>query len=187
MPVMVDKPIITPDEMLDLDDGKLYELIDGQLVEKSVGGIACKTAARLAGWFDEYAVKNNAGHALVEATYTCFPTDPGRVRRPDVSFIRAGRLPGETVPSGHISLAPDLAVEVVSPSNKIDELDQKIEEYFEAGVSEVWVVRTIPKSIRMHHRNGSERNVRFGEVLTSPDLLPGFSRPLSDLFQNIQV
>ena len=65
--------------------------------------------------------------------YQCFPHAPELVRRPDVSFIRAGRLPGDELPKGHVRIAPDLAVEVVSPRDLAPKLDEKLEDYQKAG------------------------------------------------------
>ena len=67
---------------------------------------------------------------LPEGTsYQCFPAAPEKVRRPDTSFIRLGRLPGEELPEGHLRIAPDLAVEVVSPNDKEENLTIKVANY----------------------------------------------------------
>ena len=67
--------------------------------------------------------------------YQCFPHAPGLVRRPDVSFVRYGRLPGGVLPKGWIKIRPDLAVEVVSPNDTVEKLNEKLEDYREGGSS----------------------------------------------------
>ena len=75
-----------------------------------------------------------------DAGYQCFPHDPGLVRRPDASFVKAGRFPGDVLPKGWAKSPPDLAVEVVSPNDLVYELEEKLSDYRKAGVPLIWVI-----------------------------------------------
>ncbi len=79
-----------------------------------------------------------------DSGYECFPHRPGLVRRPDVSFIRAGRLPGGRLPTGWGKFAPDLAVEVISPNDAYEEVAEKLDDYQKAGVPLIWVISPKP-------------------------------------------
>lgn len=111
-----------------------------------------------------------------------FPESPRTVRKPDVSFVRFGRFPGEQLPPGWARLAPDLAAEVISPNDLYEEVDQKIEEYLRAGVRRVWVVVPQTRLVRVYRPDGT--SVRLGEddELDGEDVLPGFRCRVRDLF-----
>ena len=98
-----------------MPDGDDYELVDGRLVEQNSGAWSAHVATRLMALlilrFDPLATDGLVIH--FRASYQAFPN--GRIRKPAVSLICLGRLPDERVPDGHIKLAPDLAVEVISP------------------------------------------------------------------------
>ena len=116
-----------------------------------------------------------------DASYQCFPDEPARVRKPDVSFIRFGRLPGEQLPEGHTRIAPDFAGEVVSPNDLALELDRKVKEYLAAGVRLVWVIFPDTRSARIHRANGSVAEVRENDELGGEDVIPGFRCTVRDL------
>jgi len=107
---------------------------------------------------------------------------PNTVRRPDVSFIRLGRLPREELPKGHCTLAPDLPVKVVSPNELVYELDQKIGEYLEAGVRLVWVVHPDARTVEIHRPDSPGTILRENDELSGEDVLPGFRCAVRDLF-----
>jgi Uma2 family endonuclease len=123
-----------------------------------------------------HADKNSAGLVFGDgATYQCFLNDPEMVRKPNVSFIRAGRLPTNQFEHGHCRIAPDLAVEVVSPNELHIDLMRKLEDYFSAGVPLIWVVEPKQRLVTVYEQGGkSIRQVREGEELTAREILPGF-------------
>src|SRR5438445_234251 len=102
----------TPDDLLMIPDGDSYELVDGQLVEKDMGAESDFLGLRLGFLLAGYVDPRLLGRVLGPQTgYQCFPDAPKKVRKPDLSFIKRGRLPGERIPRGHILIAPDVAVE----------------------------------------------------------------------------
>jgi Uma2 family endonuclease len=117
-----------------------------------------------------------------DAGYLCFPDRPRLVRKPDVSFVRRGRFPGEVLPRGYAELAPDLSVEVISPNDLYEEVDQKIEEYLRAGVRLVWVISPQNHTVRVCRVDGSSASLRDADELDGEDVLPGFRCPVRELF-----
>jgi Uma2 family endonuclease len=173
----------SPEDLLQMPDGERYELVDGQLVERDLGAESSFIAGETYGILRDYSKSHRSGWAFPEGTsYQCFPTMPEKVRRADASFIRAGRLPGEWPPKGHIKIAPDLAVEVVSPGDLAYEVDEKVEEYIGAGVALVWVVNPVYRTVRVYRGDGSGVILRADDELTGGDVLPGFRCKVSDLF-----
>lgn len=173
----------TPDEVLALPDAKTFELIDGELVEKQpMGAEAAWCATRLARLLDAHCDVHKLGWVMGEAPFTCFPDDPNMMRRPDVAFVRRGRLPGERPPKGAVCVAPDLAVEVVSPSNLQSEVDRKVHEYLQAGVRRVWIVNPDVRIVRIHRPDGTGLDLREDGELSGEDAVPDFRCPVRSLF-----
>ena len=166
------------------DDG-LYELVEGKLVEKQVGAQQVEIANILGEWIGSFARPRRLGRALVEMV---FRIDPAKnlQRRPDAAFVSDARWPfRKRVPDVPVwDMVPDLAIEVISPNNSADEVEDKKLEYFRAGVGQVWVV--YPKQ-RLVHICTSPTQVRIlvgDQELDGGDLLPGFRLPLSALFDD---
>ena len=101
-------------------------------------------------------------------------TDPDRIRKPDVSFIRLERMAPEDCPEGHCEIVPDLVAEVVSPNDKYYEVRAKTEEYLQAGVKLVWVVDPSTRSVQVHRADGSTDELHENQELSGEDVVPGF-------------
>src|SRR5437762_2327476 len=120
----------TPEDLLAMPDGKNYELVGGQLVERNMGVESSWVGGRLHSRLDRFCEEHGTGWALpADSGYQCFPHEPSLVRRPDVSFVRYGRFPSGSLPKGWAKIPPDLAVEVVSPNDRADEVEEKLEDY----------------------------------------------------------
>src|SRR3954469_6764848 len=120
----------TPEDLLNLPDNVSYELVDGKLVERHTGFESSEIAARILGLLWMFLKDHKLGRlAGADGSYQCYPDAPGKVRKPDVSFIRFGRLPGDKSPQGHCLIHPDLAVEVVSPGDEFYAVEKKVAEY----------------------------------------------------------
>ena len=172
---------LTPDELLAMNDGAHYELVRGELVARKTGAESSWVGGQLHLLLAEYCKRTGAGWVLPsDAGYQCFSDDPARVRRPDVSVVSTGRLPG--LPDGHLRLPPDLAAEVVSSAETYCEIEDKVDEYLAAGVRLVWVVNPPNRSIRVHRPDGTVTDLRQADDLTGEDVLPGFRCAVADLF-----
>jgi Uma2 family endonuclease len=172
-----------PEDLLTMPDADRYELVDGTLVERNMGIESSWIGGEIYGWLRDFARLNQRGWVIpADGSYQCFPHAPQRVRRPDVSFIRFGRLPGERLPEGHALITPDLAVEVISPNDLYEEIDAKVEEYLQAGVQTVWVVNPRTRTVQVHRADGSVTKLRESDELTGEGPLAGFRCALRDLF-----
>ena len=166
----------TLDDVVRLNDheDRLYELVDGILVEKTVGYLESFIAGKVLMLLKAFVEMQNLG--LVAGEGGMMKLDIDLVRIPDVSFVSSDRVPGGRFPSEPIPpLVPDLAVEVISPSNTPKEMDAKLREYFEKGVRLVWFVR--PKSQVVDVYTSADRFTRLkaSAILVGGDVLPGFS------------
>jgi len=184
MSAVVEERTYTPEELLSLpDEGRGFELVAGRLVEKKKGSYASWVAARITSVLARFGESPDLGLVFSsEGSYQCFPDDPRKVRKPDVSFIRRGRLPGERPPEGHVTIPPDLAVEVVSPRDTAYEVDAKVQEYLAAGFPLVWVVNPRTRTIHIYRPGRSVELLGPDDELTSADLLPELRCRVVDLF-----
>jgi Uma2 family endonuclease len=175
----------TPEDLLRMPDGEAFELVDGNLVERKMGLASSYVGGRVFKLLDDYCEAHHCGWPFPDgAGYRCFPDAPDKVRRPDASFIRFGRLPNETLPEGHCPIAPDLVVEVVSPRDLVYEIDEKTEEFLSAGTTLVWVLNPSNRTVRIHHRQRPDvvLTLREQDELTGDEVLPGFRCRVGDLF-----
>src|SRR5574340_858459 len=173
----------TEDDVVDIHDRekRLYELVEGVLVEKTVGTFESYLAAILTRLLGNYVADNNLG--IVLGADGMVRLAPGLVRIPDVSFISWQRLPGRKVPRDPIAdLAPDLAIEVLSRYNTRQEMDRKLADYFAAGVRQVWYVDPAAREVRVYV--AADRLTVLGEshAIDGGDVLPGFRLELGQLF-----
>lgn len=182
-PLAATPTFTTPEGMSSLpDDGRTYELVNGELVEKSMSDLSQIVANNLMEELVVWSRRTGAGRSLVEASFRCFPHAPDMVRRPDVCFLSAVQLAGYPWGQGHFTVAPELAVEVVSPNDEVYELDQKIRDYFQAGVRLVWIVNPELQIVRIHRAPGNVSELVDDAVLDGENVLPGFRCSLPVLF-----
>jgi Uma2 family endonuclease len=170
---------VTPDDLLELENEGLFELVDGKLIEKTMSYLSNKTAALIVFALQSYANKHG-GDVLPEQSFQCFADDPELIRRPDIAFIASGRTPSP-LPTGHVKTVPDVAVEVVSPSDSIYELDEKLDDYRSAGVKLVWVVNPNSRTIRIHRPDHSVTELTDSDTITGESVLPEFAVAVRDV------
>ena len=174
----------TPEDLLELPEGKQFELIDGQLLEKHMGLLECRIAYLITGLIAAFVEPRQLGSGFgSELGYRCFPFAPMRIRKPDASFISSQRLIPDMFSEGFATIAPDLAIEVVSPHDLYCEVEAKIDEYLRAGVRLVWVINPDRHVVRVHRLDGSVSEVSRDGQLSGEDVLPGFSTPVAPLFE----
>lgn len=161
-------------------DGKLYELIDGELREKRVGAKSLFVATRIAALLNAFFYPHT-GFAACEVMIYCF-TRKRHGRKPDVVFVKLNRLPDAAIPDGDVFVAPDLVVEVLSPKNSGEEVDEKLAEYLGAGVPLVWIVNPARRTIRAFRQDGTHRLFLANEVIEGEPALPGFRTTVGDVF-----
>jgi Uma2 family endonuclease len=164
---------------------RLYELVDGTLVEKTMGLSESMIAGQVLIEIGLFARQHDLGMpAGADGTVRLLK---GLVRIPDVSFFCWDKLPGRVLPSRPIpDLFPDLAVEVLSDDNTPKEMQRKLREYFLAGVRLVWMIDPRRRTAEVY--TGPEAPAATLDVtgaLDGGDVLPGFTLPLADLFARL--
>jgi Uma2 family endonuclease len=163
----------------------LYEVIDGEIVEKIVGSKQAEIASILDQILGAFVRVNRLGRVIAENVFRIH-SQTNLQRRPDLAYISDARYPfRKRVPDvGAWDVVPDLAVEVVSPSNSAYEMQEKVQHYFAAGVAEMWIIYP---NVRLLHRYKSPTRIEVlqsGEELDGGTLFPGFRMRLSELFED---
>ena len=110
---------------------------------------------------------------------------PHTVRVPDASFVRAERLPPGGLGPGLLKLAPDLAIEVLSPSETASELEEKLDDFLTSGTPLIWVVDPVRRTVRIVSSDAPVRILHEGDVLDGGSVVPGFTMPVADIFEGI--
>lgn len=162
-------------------EDRLYELVDGVLVEKTVGAYESYLAYLLGTLLNQFVMEYKPG--IVLGPDGMLRLAPGLVRIPDVSYISFDRLPNREVPRDPIAeLAPDLAVEVLSRGNTRQEMERKLADYFAAGVRLVWYLDPQRREVRVFTSPEAVAVVGESQTLDGGNVLPGFSLELQRLF-----
>ena len=173
----------TPETLLAMPDGDAYELVDGELVERHMGFRSSRVGGRLFRLLDVHCDREQLGWVLPsDAGYQCFADDPHKVRKPDVSFIRADRLSARDEPEGWATIAPDLVAEVISPNELFDAVAIKVNEYLMAGVRLVWVIDTVTQKVYVYRQEGHGDILRDTDELSGEEIVNGFRCRVADLF-----
>jgi Uma2 family endonuclease len=164
---------------------RLYELVDGVLVEKAMGTQEAFLALEIGRLLGNFADARDLGFVLGADGMARLAL--GLVRIPDVSFISWQQFPNRRVPrTPMLALAPRLAVEVLSPSNTAEEMDRKLHDYFAAGVVLVWYVNPAQRTVQVFTAPNQAVLLREDQDLTGGSVLPGFVLPLRDLFARLE-
>jgi Uma2 family endonuclease len=164
--------------------GRICELIDGTLVQKTMATYESMLALALGYFIQRYLDTNDIGTLTGEGGL--LKVLPAQIRAPDVSFIRWERLPGRDSPKPAVyAIAPDLAAEILSENNTKAEMDRKLKEYFKAGVRLVWYIEPATRTARAYLSLDDWTEIGPGDALSGGDVLPGFRLPLSELFARV--
>ncbi len=168
-----------------IPDDMLYEVVDGQVLEKNTGSREIEIAMILGGYLFQFARANRLGRALVEFVFRII-VEEDMQRRPDVAFVSHARWPyNRRVPNVPVwDMVPDLAIEVISANDMMSAVLRKIHDYFKAGVTRVWVVYPEQAEIYVYSTPQQVQVVGIGQELDGGDLLPGFRLPVAVLFED---
>ncbi len=186
----VETKLLTGDDLLKMPEEMTqgYELIEGMLVPK--GGALVPTSQKHGKV--EFAVAFELGKFNEQYDIGSVLTgDPGfytrgnnrTVRAPDVAFVSYEKLPPGAEGEGYSRIPPDLVVEVVSPGNSADEIEQKTQEWLEFGVKIVWVLYPQSRRVHVFTAGGGMRVLNANDAIDGGDVLPGFSAPVSAFFK----
>ncbi|HEU5430863.1 MAG TPA: Uma2 family endonuclease [Thermomicrobiales bacterium] len=171
---------MTAEELWALPEDQRGELIRGEMTPVTpVARPHWRIVGRLLGRLDPFVEARGLGDVGAEGGFL-LARDPDVVLAPDVSFVRAGREADDQ--PGFMPLAPDLAIEVISPSNSVTELSRRVRLYLDAGVRQVWIVDPYERTIALYAPDRTARLYVDGETLDGGDVLPGFALAVGDLF-----
>lgn len=176
--------LITADELFEMPHhGMRLELVRGELrtmlpAGSEHGGISMKLSWRLAQFIEQHQL----GAVFCAETGFRLADDPDTVRAPDFAFVGKQRIPPEGLPKKFFPGAPDLAVEVLSPSDTTSEVDEKVLDWLNAGSLAVWVVDPRLLTVTIYHSPTEIRVCTSDGELTDERVVPGFRCKVSDLF-----
>ena len=188
--MIIEKQLYTIDDMWALDHDPANErckfyLIDGRLYEEDVPGrIHARLQVKLSRWLDEYAEAHDLGEVTSEGGH--YPTDDRfTLLLPDVAFMRHDSLP-QPPPQAYVPAMPDLAIEILSPSDTMAQARRKAQVYLENGTAIVWLVQPEARMVEVC-RLSANSSLTIEEIdesgkLSGEDVLPGFELEVSDIF-----
>jgi Uma2 family endonuclease len=181
MVVREPEKILTDEEFEELYAGKPYELVRGEVVEiMPAGGESPEVELVLGGAIAQFVIKNKLGKVTgAEGGYWLMP---GTMRAPDIGFYSWEKHKLHTEPDKFRPFPPDLAVEVVSPTDRASDVQLKVDLYRESGVKLVWVVYPESHKIVAHYPDGTGRTYSENELLDGEDVLPGFALKVAEVF-----
>ena len=167
------------------DYDSLYEIIDGVRVEiPPMSSYAVRVAYNVSFAISKFAQEHKLGEITVEELF-CLPAPTERKRRPDVAFVSYDRWPIDRAQSVHVNardVVPDLAVEVVSPSDLAEEIMDKMTDYFDAGVRQVWVIYPSSRLVYVHDALDKVHAHNEADILDGGTILPGFQLKIGSIF-----
>ncbi|UBF29273.1 Uma2 family endonuclease [Kovacikia minuta CCNUW1] len=182
MTIASGKKIWTDEEFMALPGSERYELVNGELLDMGNSGMEHgEIGSFLGGSLSLYVRSRKLG--VVCDSSTAFTMKSGNKRSPAISFVVRERLQGrKRLPKGFFEGSPDLAVEILSPNNTVEEIHTKIVEYFENQTRLVWVIHPDEKYVLVYHSPEPDRLLRLDDQLEGETVIPGFSLPVRELF-----
>ncbi|HEX9001139.1 MAG TPA: Uma2 family endonuclease [Blastocatellia bacterium] len=181
---MAVEPTTVSQAITTLDPDKSYEIVSGKPEEKEMPGAAHGViSARITIKLGIYLESNKIGEVFGETNFHI----GNNQRIPDVAFVAAENIPAEGIPETAWPMPPDLAIEVISPNDLHEKVSDKILEYLEAGVRQVWLVSPKHRSLTIFRSQTDVKVFAGDSELVSEDLLPGFRCGLREIFPAIQI
>ncbi|MBI3264999.1 MAG: Uma2 family endonuclease [Acidobacteria bacterium] len=180
-------PLVTAEEYLRMpdEDGFITELVKGRVIRMPPPGPLHGAVTVLAGSvLHQFVKEHGLGRVLAAAGFK-LESDPDTVRGPDVSFIRRERIATTGLPVAYLPGAPDLAVEVLSPSNRRSVIQSKIEQYLELGTRLVWVLDPRARTLTVHAPDRSRLTLAAEDEVTGENVLPGFRCQVGRFFEDL--
>ena len=169
-----------------VDDVERYEVIDGIRVEREpMGAFETVLASWLCFLLNSFAVGKKLGLAVNETLFVLHASR-NLQRRPDVAFVSYTRWPAAVVARESAwSVVPDLAVEIVSPTNLTEEIDSKVTDYFQSGVRLVWVFYPDAGRVYIYQSPTQVSILEHTDTLDGGEVLPGLLLPIVQLYEAV--
>lgn len=181
-PKLVTEELISGEALYEMSDVERSELVEGRIVEMSpTKPQHGRVESRLDYALLHYVREHNTGVVMVGEVGIYTGRNPDTVRAADVLYISHERL-AKATPNSFLDVAPQLIVEILSPSDRWSEVRRMVREYFDAGVDVVVLVEPEARLVAVYRAATKFVELTVGETLTLEEILPGFSLPLSELF-----
>ena len=183
MSATITKPMTAEELLVIPDDGNCYELVKGELRMAPPPGFEHgKVTMNLAGPLYHHVKSNDLGVVFAAKTGFKLESNPDTVRAPDVAFLRRERAQETGRVTGYSSGAPDLVVEVLSPSDRSIEVEEKVAAWLDAGARLVWVVSPKLHTITVYRSLTDIVTLTEKDTLEGGDVVPRFSIKIAEIF-----
>ena len=164
-------------------DGRRYELLRGELRQMAPAGPTHgRLAMRIAAHLFQHVEAHHLGTVYAAETGFQLTQDPDTVRAPDVAFVSRQRLEAVGEIEGYWPGAPDVAIEVISPSDRYTDVEDKVVEWLEAGGRMVIVVNPRQRSVTVYHSRTDMIRLTEEDALDGGDVVPGWQLPIKEVF-----
>ena len=174
---------ITGERLLAMGDIGPCELIDGRVVRMNpIGRSHAYVAANLSMTLNQFVRQHKLGEVLVGEIGIFIQRGPDRIRAADIAFVSTERL-ARTTASGYLKTAPDLVIEIISPTDRWQTVRDKLEDYFTIGVHRVWIVEPETRAVLVYRSVTEMNRLGEGDVINGEGVLEGFSLLVSELFE----
>ena len=176
--------LVTAEELEQMPDNAHIELVKGEIVKMTPAGHEHgEIALAIGSLLREFVRRHKLGKTYGAETGFILSHNPDTVRAPDAAFVSAERAAKQKRREGFFDGAPDLAVEVVSPEDTVEEVDAKVLEYLQSGTKLVWIVHPKTQTITAYRSLDKVRVLTANDTLDGDDVLPGFAVPVKEIFE----
>ena len=180
----VQRTLLTAEDLWkQADDGYRYELVKGIIRRMPPAGFEHGIlSSKIGSNLDKHIKKYRLGYVCSAGTGFKISQNPDTVRAPDAAFVCQAAIDKQGIPKGYWEGAPDLAVEIISPSDTYTEVDEKVDEWLIAGCAMVWVVNPRRETVEVYRSPEDITVLRGDDILDGGDVIEGFQCPVRDLF-----
>jgi Uma2 family endonuclease len=174
--------LLTAEEAEERTNADHWELVRGEVLELTPpGGEHGVFTHSLSLAIGSHVRSHRLGRVTAAETGFILSRNPDTLRAPDIAFISAERVP-QPLPKGWFSTVPDLVVEMVSPSDRAGEMQERVADWLGAGVRLLWLVYPRPRQVHVYRSLEDVHILKEADVLAGEDVLPGFSLPVAEIF-----
>ena len=175
---------VTGDELIGMPGLDPCELVAGRVVPMTpTNATHGRIEANVTAALQQFVRTQNLGVVMAGEVGVFTARNPDTVRAPDILFLSHERDARRKRREGFLDVAPELTVEIRSPTDRPGEVQRKLGEYFAAGVLQVWVIDPATRAVQVHDGRGEPLSLEPGAVLTGGNVLPGFELPVDDIFE----